>query len=183
MPYSAGGLRHPLQPAQLLAGAASSTSGGMPALAIASSARDLGGLALVPSPSWRWIAAICSRSITSRWRSSRRPWSAGRSPRKPQHLDPRRRAKRETRSSARDQVDGLQDLLLLVRPSRRCRRRRGRPARPASSIACTAAISSSGACGRSRNASTACSLQVQEARLHLGRAACPAPRCGARGRR
>ena len=65
-----GRLRHALQPAQLLA-RLSSTSFGILALVIAlSSSAISAALPSSPSPSSRWIAAICSRSSTSRWRSS-----------------------------------------------------------------------------------------------------------------
>ena len=51
--------------------ACSSTSFGMPALVITlSSSAISAALPSSPSPSWRWIAAICSRNSTSRWRSS-----------------------------------------------------------------------------------------------------------------
>ena len=56
--------------AQLLARGLSRPPRGMPALAIACSSSASSAVLPSSSPSWRWIAAICSRSSISRWRSS-----------------------------------------------------------------------------------------------------------------
>ena len=94
----------------------SSTSFGMPASVMAlSSSAISAALPSSPSPSCFWIAAICSRSSTSRCRSSSDAlvW-------RPISCDSRSTSMR-CASSARDlvhprrDVDGLQDLLLLFR--------------------------------------------------------------------
>ena len=66
-------------------------------------------------PSWRWMVAICSRSIASRWRSSNAAlvcWPI--SWRQAQHLDALGEEARDL-VHARREVDRLQDLLLLLR--------------------------------------------------------------------
>ena len=88
----------------------------MPASAMAlSSSAISAALPSSPSPSWRWIAAICSRSSTSRWRSSSaalvcRPISCD-----SRSTSMRCASSREHLVHARRQVDGLEDLLLLFR--------------------------------------------------------------------
>ena len=94
----------------------SSISFGMPALAMAASSSAISAaLPSSPSPSWRWIAAICSRSSTSRWRSSSAAlvW-------RPISCDSRRTSMRCAEQPrdlvhARRDIDRLEDLLLLFR--------------------------------------------------------------------
>ncbi len=141
--------------------ACSSTSSGMPALVIAlSSSAISAALPSSPSPSWRWMAAICSRSSASRWRSSSaalvcRPISCD-----SRSTSIRCASRRETLSMRADDVDRLEDLLLLVRldvhvgggeVGQRGRRRRSD---------WTAASSSGGACGSSCRASSACAFRL-----------------------
>ena len=96
--------------------ACSSTSSGMLALAMASSSSAISAaLPSSPSPSSRWIAAICSRSSASRWRSSSAalvcwPISCDR-----RSTSMRCASSREHLVHARGEVDGLENLLLLVR--------------------------------------------------------------------
>ena len=88
----------------------------MPASAMAlSSSAISAALPSSPSPSCFWIAAICSRSSTSRWRSSSDGLGLPADLlRQPQHLDAVRQHARDLVHPRRE-VDGLQDLLLLFR--------------------------------------------------------------------